>query len=147
MTRYIVLVVGLLVANLAWGQVEPCDELEFEGGVSTMNCDSAHGTAFWGYYNEVPYCISKRQMNYWSAEIWCQSIGGKLVQKDLDCADCSDTTYFSCGNFFFSAYNQYSFWFSNVAESGFKNYLITMNCESWSPTYRDERYYAVCRSQ
>ncbi len=66
------------------------------------------------------YCMSSGYKNYWSAETWCDAIGGKLV--DL-ASDCSGNTS-SCSALEYK--KSYWTWTSTVQTKAKYNYLVDL---------------------
>lgn len=63
-----------------------------EAVFSQTLCAKGHGKVITGI-NNTQYCLSPMQMNWWSANAWCDAAGMKLVDTTKDC-DC--TGYEGC---------------------------------------------------
>ncbi len=86
--------------------------------VAAMTCNPTYGEAYEGTINKRQYCKSVMgYKNYWSAEMWCKSIGGELIDVANDCESTS-----SCDNLDFSMVKWV--WTSTVAEMGSRSNIV-----------------------
>jgi len=88
---------ALAVTNIPWTK-EGCESVKgtwiTAKSATDDGCDAAH-------CNGLHFCRSSQKMNWWSAAIWCQSIGRKLASLANVCPGIptgNNTTAGSCFN-------------------------------------------------
>ncbi|MGN1091894.1 MAG: hypothetical protein ACI4RJ_05350 [Alphaproteobacteria bacterium] len=106
-------------------------------------CTSGNGGVLFQGENGQSYCISRRQVNWWSAFSWCKSVGGELV--NIDDA-CPDTGFDTCTNI---AGKQTkvtgSAWLATPNSSN-SAYIVSASTGYINVNYgpRNVTYYALC---
>ena len=106
-------------------------------------CTSGNGGVLFQGENGQSYCISRRQVNWWSAFSWCKSVGGELV--NIDDA-CPDTGFDTCANI---AGKQTkvtgSAWLATPSNSN-SAYIVSASTGYINVNYgpRNVTYYALC---
>ena len=51
-----------------------------------VSCDDAGGIQRTGRSGNIEYCLSSQTMNWWSANSWCDAVGGTLFDIAADCS-------------------------------------------------------------
>ena len=105
-------------------------------------CTSENGGVLFQGENGQSYCISRRQMNWWSAFSWCKGVGGELATID---DACPGTGFDKCTNIVGKQSKVRNWTWLATPSSSEAAYVVaagTGNVDNYG--YRTNAYYALC---
>ena len=95
--------------------------------------------------NGVHFCMSKINLNWWSAHSWCRAIGMQLASYNTTCYDANGEEYGYCSSNFTNVANKPDAWLSTAAEGGKAFYLYSgWNWSVHEGGSRKTKYRAFC---
>lgn len=96
--------------------------------------------------NGKKYCVSRTDMNWWSAHAWCDSIGMRLIDPGEDC-DCTGLANCEAGSDCpnLNIIRSGIFVWTNAIDNSSHSYVINTTEDKLAGKLKREGGYAACK--